>query len=107
MDLGLILFNKLTDDNFANSTSQIATGFNKGNLTEAYRKLGSNPYSEVILENNTLRYELSQGKETEPTKSMRELEEEYDELKKTVYGKGFDTPVFNATLLTTASIIRG
>ena len=55
---------------------------------EAHCKLGFDPYNRAILKNKTLRHELGQGVETEQTKTMRELEKEYDRLKQVVHREG-------------------
>ena len=126
MDLGPILFGELTEDGYAAPDSPIAAGFTKEKVLEAHRKLGFDPYNRAILSNKALRHEIGQGEETDQTRSMRDLEKEYDRLKKVVYEQGefnrvlvaclmsshtlcpgFDTAVFDATLPTTTSIIRG
>ena len=50
-------------------------------LILAHSKLGFDPYIEAILKNKALRHEIGQGEETDQTRSMREMENEYDKLK--------------------------
>ena len=88
MDLGPILYGELSDEGDPHPSSPIATAFTREKIMEAHRKLGFDPYNRAILKNKTLRHELGQGEETEQTKTMRELEKEYDHLKQVVHREG-------------------
>ena len=82
------MFGELTNDGHADQSSPIATGFTKEKVILAHSKLGFDPYSEAILKNKALRHELGQGEETDQTRSMRDMEKEYDKLKTIVDRQG-------------------
>lgn len=96
-------------------------------------QLGFDPWNKNILKKNKrLRHTIGPGEETDQTWKMKELQTDYDSLKETCSQQGkcplfythgsactdicvlsikllldFDTALFDATLPTTSSIIRG
>ena len=88
MDLGPILFGNLTDEGYPNPNSPMATGFTKAKVMEAHKKLGFDPYNEAILKHKAIRHEIGQGEETTQTRSIQELEKQYDQLKEVVHQEG-------------------
>ena len=59
-------------------------------------QLGFFPFTRKLLKNPKVRHEVGQGEETDQTRMMQELRDEYEQLKETVYGQGMicESPSF-------------
>ena len=51
----------------------------------AHHKMGFDLYREAGLKSKALRQEIGQGEEADQTREMRDLKQEYNELRTTVY----------------------
>lgn len=112
-NLGPILFGKLSSDGYAAPDAPIFKAFTKDKILEAHQKvcrvkcvvfhsvissshsflilflqLGFDPVIKEILKSKKLRHKVGQGKETDQTRRMRNLEKKYNSLKENCNDRG-------------------